>query len=570
MICTTPTKQRIHKYIEDVLDGTVVAGKLAIAACERHLKDLEKVGNEDFPYYFDEVEAEDMCNFFPMALRHSKGSKFAGHPFHLEPWQLFIVWSIYGWKRTADDTRRFRYAHLSFGRKNGKSTLAAGFALIGLVMDREPGAEIYIAATKKDQAKCVFDEAVRMRTSNDSLKGFVKSHINRLFVTETNSFCCTTASDKPLDGPNPHYVIFDELHAWRKQHRKYYDTMVTGSASRTQPLQIEITTFGDDQSEIWLETLTLCKSIALGSVKDESKFVFIAAIDDEDDPFDESCWIKANPNLGVSVSLDYLQQQATDAKNKPSFKKTFLSKHMQRITSSSQRAIERETWDAAKDVLSDWTQADAIGLGIDVGARDDFAAFGTCARFLVGEETILDEREGEKVVPVYRYEVKAKAYIASDTLRDLTAEPFASWIYGDYMHSHQQPLIQMRTDILQEMEEKGIQTAAYDPSNAKLLAEEIIAGGFQAVSMAQKAYMFNEPIREFLHLLKIGRIKHDGHPVLAWMACNAIIVADADGKWRFDKGNSSDKIDMIVAIVMAFRVCCLAPSRCLTLPPAIF
>jgi phage terminase large subunit-like protein len=428
-------------------------------------------------------------------------------------------------------------------------------------MDREPGSEIYVAATKKDQAKCVFDEAVRMRTSNNSLKSMVKSHINRLFVPETNSFCCTTASDKPLDGPNPHYVIFDELHAWRKQHRKYYDTMVTGSASRTQPLQIEITTFGDDQSEIWLETLQLCKSISLGSVVDESKFVFIAAIDDEDDPFDENCWIKANPNLGISVSLDYLQQQATDAKNKPSFKKTFLSKHMQRITSSSQRAIEKDTWDAAKDVLSDWKLADAIGLGIDVGARDDFAAFGTCARFLVGEETIIDEKDGEKVVPVYRYEIKAKAYIASDTLRDLTAEPFASWIYGDKMHSHQQPLIKMRTDILRDMEDFGITTAAYDPSNAKLLAEEIISEGFQAVSMAQKAYMFNEPIREFLHLLKIGLIKHDGHPVLSWMACNAIIVADADGKWRFDKGNSNDKIDMIVAIVMAFRVCQLAPTR---------
>jgi phage terminase large subunit-like protein len=337
--------------------------------------------------------------------------------------------------------------------------------------------------------------------------------------------------------------------------------MVTGSASRTQPLQIEITTFGDDQSEIWLETLQLCKSISLGSVVDESKFVFIAAIDDEDDPFDENCWIKANPNLGISVSLDYLQQQATDAKNKPSFKKTFLSKHMQRITSSSQRAIEKDTWDAAKDVLSDWKLADAIGLGIDVGARDDFAAFGTCARFLVGEETIIDEKDGEKVVPVYRYEIKAKAYIASDTLRDLTAEPFASWIYGDKMHSHQQPLIKMRTDILRDMEDFGITTAAYDPSNAKLLAEEIISEGFQAVSMAQKAYMFNEPIREFLHLLKIGLIKHDGHPVLSWMACNAIIVADADGKWRFDKGNSNDKIDMIVAIVMAFRVCQLAPTR---------
>ena len=128
----------------------------------------------------------------------------------------------------------------------------------------------------------------------------------------------------------------------------------------------------------------------------------------------------------------------------------------------------------------------------------------------------------------------------------------------------------MRTDILNEMEEFGITTAAYDPSNAKLLAEEIIAGGFQAVSMAQKAYMFNEPIREFLHLLKIGRIKHDGHPVMSWMATNAIIVKDADDKWRFDKGNSNDKIDMIVAVVMAFRVCCLAQSRYLSAPQVLF
>lgn len=570
MICTTPTKQRVEKYIEDILDGSIVAGKLAIAACKRHQADLARQGTDEFPYYFDEAEADDMCSFFPVALRHSKGSLFAGHPFHLEPWQLFIVWSIYGWKRIADDTRRFRYAHLSFARKNGKSTLAAGFALIGLVMDREPGAEIYIAATKKDQARCVFDEAVRMRTSNAMLKDTIKSHINRLFVTATNSFCCTTASDKPLDGPNPHYVIFDELHAWRKQHRKYYDTMVTGSASRTQPLQIEITTFGDDQSEIWLETLTLCKSISFGSVVDESKFVFIAAVDDEDDPFDEACWIKANPNLGISVSLEYMRQQATDAQNKPSFKKTFLSKHLNRITSSSQRAIERETWEAARGTLSNWSEADAIGLGIDVGARDDFAAYATCARFLVGEETIIDEKEGEKVVPVYRFEIKASAYMASDTLRDLKAEPFATWIYNEQMHTHMQPLIKMRTDILHDMEEQGIQTAAYDPSNAKLLSEEIIAGGFLAVSMAQKAYMFNEPIREFLHLLKIGRITHDGQPVLAWMACNAIIIADADGKWRFDKGNSQDKIDMIVAVVMAFRVCCLAQSRCINLPPALF
>ena len=565
MICMTPTKQIVHKYIEDVLDGTITAGKLAIAACKRHLADLERERTDAFPYYFDEDEADDMCQFFPMALRHSKGSKFAGHPFHLEPWQLFIVWSVYGWKRIADDTRRFRYAHLSFARKNGKSTLAAGFALIGLVMDREPGAEIYIAATKKDQAKCVFDEAVRMRTSNEMLKGTIKSHINRLFVTETNSFCCTTASDKPYDGPNPHYVIFDELHAWRESHRKFYNTMVTGAASRTQPLQIEITTYGDDQSDIWMETLELCQSIVLGSVADESKFVFIASIDDEDDPFDETCWVKANPNIGISVSLDYLRQQSMDAKNKPTFFPSFISKHLQRMVASSQKAISRELWDSAKGELSNWDNADAIGMAFDEGARDDFAAVGKCARFVTGYEEV-----EEKTIPVYRYEVDAKAYMQSDSLRDLKAEPFATWIYNDQVSLSDETSRQMRKDMIEECALLCIDRVAYDPNNSKAISQDLAHEGILPIKFAQRSYMYSEPIKDFLSDLKRGKITHNGNPVLQWMATNAIIIKDADDKWRFDKGNSSDKIDMIVAILMAYFVCRNAPSRSASLPPALF
>lgn len=554
MICATSHKAIVDQYIDDVLSGKQVACKLVIAACRRQLRDLERQNTEGFPYYFDAKEADEVCNFFPLALRHSKGAKFAGMPFELQPWQVFTKWVLFGWKRCADDTRRFRRAHISIARKNGKSTDAAGLGLYGLTCDGEPGAEVYVSATKKDQAKCVFEEAERMREASPALSRLIKSHVNNLFIDAPglHGFFRPTSSDKPLDGPNPHFVIFDELHAWKEVHRKFYNTMVTGGGARTQPLQLTITTAGDDKSLIWLEEYKHCKGVVLGDFEDDSIFVYIAEIDDDDDPLDESCWIKANPNLGVSVSMDYMRQQAKDAVNKPSFYSVFVSKHCNKITSSTEKAFEMPLWDACRGDLSDWSQADAIGCGIDLGGRDDLAAYALVARFRDG---------GEDESPVWRYEAQIRAYIAENTTRDLTKQPFAQFVYDEQIKVVRFPVNSLRDDMLEECAELGIPMAGYDPYNGQQLGEEITAAGMQSVRVSQTYGMYNEPIRDLQACIKDRRFTYDGSPLLRWCANNAVIIKDNKDHWMYDKSKSSDKIDPIVAMTMAFRLAMLAPAR---------
>jgi len=552
LICSVTHKEIAHQYIDDVLSGRIVTCGLVQAACQRHLDDLERQDTPDFPYYFDEQDADDVCSFFPMALRHSKGQKFAGLPLNLEPWQVFTKWVMFGWKRAHDHTRRFQKAMISVARKNGKTTEAAGLGIYGLVFDKEPGSEVYVAATKKEQAKCLFDEAERMIRSSPHLSKLVGSHVNNLFMKTTNSFFRPMSSDRPFDGLNPHFVIFDELHAMTEVHRKFYDTMTTGSGSRTQPMQLTITTAGDDQSFIWLEEYNRCKGVVTGTMVDESLFVYIAEIDDDDDPLDESIWAKANPNIGVSCSLEYLRQQARDAVNKPTFYPTFVSKHCNKITSSTSKAFDMQAWDACRGKLSNWKKACSIGTGVDLGGRDDLASFGQVARFKIGE------KDGN---PLYRYEVKSFSYIAENSPRDVTKQPFAQWIYDGILKQSKYPQLELRNDLVEECERLYSTQIAFDPKGAAILAEELEQRGLEGFSMGQNHTMFNEPIKDFLQAVKDGRVTHDGNPLLRWAVSNAVLYKNRQDDVMFDKKSSAEKIDPIVAVVMAFRVCCLAPAR---------
>ena len=546
--------------MEDVLSGNVVAGKLVIAACERQRRDLARQNTDEFPYCFDEQEANDVCQFFPLALRHSKG-RYADLPFELEPWQIFNNWVLFGWKRCADHTRRFRKAMRSYARKNGKSTECAGIGLYGITCDGEPGAEVYVSATKKEQAGCVFTEAERMRRKSPSLSRVTKNHVNNIFVDSTDSFFRPTSSDKPLDGPNPHIVIFDELHAWREVHRKYYDTMTTGGASRTQPLQITITTAGNDQSLIWLEEYNYCKSVVLGEFEDETVYVYIAEIDDDDDPLDEACWIKANPNLGVSVSIEYMRQQAKDARNKPSFFKVFVAKHCNKITSSKQSAFNMENWDACAGEIGDWGSADAIGAGVDLGGRDDLAASGLVARWPYGEIEVENDKGETEIQTVWRYEGRVRVYIAEDSERDLTKQPFATWVHTGQLIVCKHPIARLQADLIADCQDLGVSTVAYDPYNAQQLSESLESQGLTTARMAQNYSMFNEPIGDLLEAIKAGRFLHDGSPLLRWACKNAVTVVDRQLRVMYDKAASSEKIDPAVALTMAFRICSLAKSR---------
>lgn len=558
MISDTYNAQ-LQEYIDGVLSNEIVVSKSVRHSVERHVKDLARQSTAEFPYRFDLQLAAKTCRFFPAVLRHSIG-RYAGMSFELQPWQLFCVSSLFGWLRDCDDTRRFRKAYRSMARKNGKSTWVAGESIFLAGFDRnpvrgviEPVAQVVMAATKRDQVdKILFAEAKRMREKSPSIakrSQFVRKEIR---FASNDGEIITTGSDKPYDGLNPHAVALDELHAWREHHREFYDTMMTGSGFRDQPLISIITTAGDDKSHLWKEVYDYAKAVAAGTVQDESYFSFIAELDEDDDPFDEAVWAKANPNIGVSISLDYLRQQATEAKASKINTNRFTRYHCNRIVTSIEQAFDMDEWDACKGELSDWSRADCVCGAFDLGGYDDLSATASVARFTLDDS-------GEK--PVYRYEVKVKAFISEKTLRDLTQQPFFEWIYRDLLKKSKHPTSDLRDSLVEDSLAYGIQKIAFDPSNARGTAEELSQHGVLAATMGQNCTNFNEPIHDLMAAIREGRFRHDGNPLLRWCVANAVLIRDRQDRWMFDKRDSADKIDAAVAMTMAFRLATLEPAR---------
>jgi len=558
-VITNNVRGRVQDYIDGVLSGEIVACQRVKDAVRRHVDDLARQNTQDFPYHFDARWASGVCQFFPIMLRHSIG-EFAGRPLDLENWQLFGLWNIFGWKRNEDNSRRFRKVYWSMARKNGKSTLAAGICLFLGVGDIDPATgrpesvgQILLTATKKEQAEVVYSETKRMREQSPwFLKECVEKN-DQITFNRSKSYIRKVSSDKPFDGLSPHCVIMDELHGWCEYHRKFYDTMVTGSASRTQPLHIIITTAGDDQSHLWLDDYNYASSVMKGEFKDESLFALIYELDEKDDPADEACWAKSNPNLGVSVKMDYLRQRWKEDSRTSLGRNRFTRYHGNRLVTSTERAFDPVQFDKCIGQLADWRGACAFGAGVDLGARDDLAAYATCARFRVGDDT-----EGR---PLYRYEFKIKAYIADDTKRDLTIMPFSQWIYSGEITKSKFPIEDLSQSLIEECAINNIQTVAYDPFNGQQLGETLTKAGLVAARMAQNQANFNEAIRDFIKLLADGRIVFEGGDLLRWCAGNAMLCKDRQDRWMFDKAKSKDKIDPIVAVVMAYRICSLQPER---------
>lgn len=550
MIAHNDQSKQIDAYIDRVLSGEQVASRAVIGACRRHREDLAKL-TSDWPYEFNPRRANACVQFFPMVLRHSVG-EWSGLPFELSDWQQFVIWCLFGWQQKADSYRRFRRAYISVGRKNGKSTLVAGIGLLLLHLDGERSAQVFVGATKREQAGIIHTEAEKMTRASPHLSQVTTIHRRNLSVASTDSFMRPISSDRPYDGLNPSGVLLDELHAWTEQHRPFYNTITSGSASRRQPLFVTATTAGDDKSLIWQEEHDHAVRVATGQLIDDRLFAFVAELDEKDDPFDAALWEKANPNLNVSVKEDYLRQQAGEAKSKPTYRNAFVRYHGNRKVSSVEHCFTAEAWGKLAGQPSDWSTADAIGIGIDLGGRDDLAAWSACARFRLGVDA--------EDKPIYRYELTAKSYIAASTRRDLDAQPWGRWIWDGHLHKREHVIEALRDDVIAFSLEHSSDGVAFDPHNARQLGDELEAEGLKAIAMPQNCGQFNEPLREFVNAASLGRVTHDGDELLSWAAVNMAIYKNARDEWMPDKARSREKIDPIVAGLMAFRVAYFAAA----------
>jgi phage terminase large subunit-like protein len=520
-----------EQYARDVLAGKIVAGKYVRLACARHFRDLE-TGHER-GLLFDRDEAQFVLDFFSL-LKHSKG-KWAGTPVLLEPWQAFIIASVFGWKK-ADGQRRFRTSYKEVARKNGKSTEASGIGLYGLVADGEAGAEVYTAGTKKDQAKITFDEAVRMTASSPSLRKRIKRVKNNLSVVATSSKMEPIGADSTKqDGLNVHFSIVDELHAHRTSG--IYDVLESAMGARSQPLTVVITTAGFDKTGFCYQLRGYAIKVLEGEHEDDSFFAIIYTLDEGDDWLDEANWVKANPNLGISVSLENLRDACRKAREIPSSKVNFLTKHLNLWTDAAEVWVDIEKFDACKAsfTLDDLSGFEIFG-GLDLANVSDISALVALARkdgkvwvkpFFYLPEEVAQERWKKNQIPYPQW--AAQGYIT------LTPGNICDYNF-------------IKADIHRLRELLRILDIGYDRWNASQLVIDLTEDGAPMTEVGQGVKSMNPAMREFERLYLSGDLVWDGNPVLRWMAGNLMIAMDPAGNMKPDRKNSRQKIDGMAAL----------------------
>jgi len=513
-------------------------GRLVQLSRERNKRDLKEGGKRGI--YFDEKAANRAVNFFQF-LRHSKG-EWAGQPFRLAPWQEDeIIRPLFGWRRR-DGTRRFRTAYISVARKNGKSTLAAGIGLYLLTTDREPGAEVYSAATKRDQARIVHGEAVRMVKASPPLKKYIQLYRDNIFMPGTGSKYEPLGADADTcDGLNIHGAIVDEIHAHKT--RAMWDILETGTGARRQPLQIAITTAGSNRNTICWELYDQAVKMLEAGRENDSLFAYIAEIEKDDDWKDPVCWVKANPNLGVCVKLDGLLEQAEKAKDSPAFQNTFRRLRLNQWTEQSERYIDMGAWLAcAGHVDPEELRGARCYGGLDLGSTRDLTA-------LVLDFPVGDDGRKHKILAWFWL---PKEGMAKRVKRDRV--PYDVWVERGLIKLTEGNVTDynvVRADIKAIRDRYRILELAYDPWHAREVATDLQDDGLVMVEFRQGFKSMNEPTVAVLGLIVDHRIEHGSNPVLNWMAGNVAVKQDPTGSVKPDKSKSIERIDGIVALIMA-------------------
>jgi phage terminase large subunit-like protein len=536
-----------EQYIADVLDGKIPVSKYVRQAVQRHVDDV--LDGHKRGLTFDRGEAQFAIACFAF-FRHSKG-QWAGQPFVLSPWQQFIVWCLFGWMRKG--LRRFRRVYIEIARKNGKSTFLAGIGIILLALDGESGAEVYSAATKKDQARIVFNEARRMVKSSPELKALIQSYRHNMAVPTTESKFEPLSSDaNSLDGLNVHGGLVDELHAHKT--REVWDVLDTATGSREQPMLVAITTAGFNQEGICYEVRAHCIDMLRGLFEDDSYFAFIACIDDGDDWQDEACWPKANPNLGISASLDDLRDKAKRAIRSASARNNFLTKHLDRWTQQAQAWIPIERWDAcAVDgiTLESLSGRECYG-GLDLADKLDLNA----ACFLFPPD-----RKHEKWQVLFRF------WMPEDVIEQRQDE--GQWHYREWNNAG---LLQtttgniadydaIREEFLTLAAQFDVKQIGFDPTHATNFATQLTTKGYEMVEIRQNFASLNEGAKEFEALVMGGKIEHDGNPVMHWMVENVQVLVDNDQKIRpIQPKDRRKKVDGVLAAVFALSRAVVDPG----------
>ena len=528
-----------ERYVEDVLAGRQVACKWVKLACERHRRDLDNGSERGL--WFDAKAAQVVIAFFSL-LKHSKG-EWAGRPVTLEPWQQFVLASIFGWKR-ADGTRRFRTAILEVARKNGKTTMAAGVGLYLLVADGEPGAEVYSAATKRDQARLSHGEATRMVKASPQLRREVRIFKDNIHIVDTASkFEPLGADADTMDGLNVHGAIIDEIHAHKS--RDTWDLLETATGARRQPLMFGISTSGFDRQSLFFSQHEYTEKVLQGVVEDDSWFGIAYTIDEGDDWQDEKNWEKANPNLGVAKKWDDMRRKAARAREMPSAQNAFMRLELDIWTHSETKWVNLEHWRACgKAVDEHGLRGRTCYGGLDLSSNTD-----TSALVLVFPPQTEDDD----------YVVLCRFWIPEESMHERVRRdrvPYDVWVRQGFVTATPGNVIDydwILDQIYEDASTFDVKELAFDRWGATKIQTELMElfGEEFLVGFGQGFLSMSAPMKELEKLILGHQMAHGNNPVLTWMADNLVAREDPAGNIKPDKEKSTEKIDGMVALIMA-------------------
>jgi phage terminase large subunit-like protein len=593
----------VTDWAKRVVSGKIVAGPHVRNSCRRHLDDLKNGPKRGLSW--DLAAAMRAIEFFPDVLRLN-GGQFEGKPFNLAPSQKFRVGSVFGWKR-ADGTRRYRRMYDEEGKGNGKSPMLAGIGLYCMTADKEPRAEVYAAGSKKDQAMVLFRDAVAMVDQSPDLAVRIKKSggnpVWNLADMTTFSFMRPIASDDSQSGPRPSAALCDEVH----EHRDgtVIEMLERGFKWRRQPLLAMATNSGSDRNSVcWQEHQHAVRVAAgtmtpdefgtyVGEIIDDSTFSFVCALDKDDDPLeDPSCWAKANPLLGVTVTEENLAAVVRQAKAIPGKLNGILRLHFCVWTDAEEAWMSRA---ALEQVLAEFDPREHVGkrvfAGADLSGSQDLTALGFCVETGTKEVRRTD-KDGEKVLQLPTYDAWVEAWTPKDTLieRSLRDQaPYEVWVKGGWLNAVDGRNIRLDFVAARLGEinaDYQIAALAYDRYAYRKLEDELNNQGLTLpqIEHPQGGVRRAKPTEEQIEAAKRSRkeapqglwmpgsvlqletlileqrIRIRRSPVIISAMMSAATEHDPfDNRW-FSKRKAVNRIDALVALTLAVGVAAGAPS----------
>lgn len=537
------------QYAQSVVSGAIPACRWVQLACQRQLNDLARFKGKDSPYRFNPKlsdrngrgfhPADNLCAFIER-LPHVKGP-LAGEPISLEPWQVFILTTVFGWV-TPDGKRRFRRSYIEVPRGNAKSTLSSAVALYMLAADHEGGAEVYSLATTRDQARIVFGDAQTMARRSPGFRTRFSVNVgahNMHVLASGSKFEALSAEGSTLDGLNIHFGCVDELHAHKT--RTVYDVVETGTGKRDNSLLWVITTAGSNRAGICYEVRTFVSKLLDGVFEDDTQFGIIYGLDDGDDWTNENALIKANPNWGISVRPEILGPLQAKAMQLPSAVNNFKTKHLNEWVNADTAWMDMRAWDACADTSLDIDNfiGQPCWIGLDLASKTDIAAL----ILIFAHPEIADA-----------YLTFGKYYLPEDTVHGAGNSQYSGWMRIDRLTVTPGNVIDfswIEADLLDMASRFAIQAVAFDPFQATQLSTRMLAEGLPMIEVRPTVLNFSEPMKILEALVLQKKLAHDGDPVLTWMASNVVAHLDVKDNIYPRKERPENKIDGIVALIMA-------------------